>query len=98
LLSTTGLSPTTEVWIPVGTGVDDAPALLDDLREIVSRELSLGGEGFGGGVEVRLDTALIEVLEQSIASQRGTAAVLTLVAAGPVGVTFALLALGTRLS
>jgi putative ABC transport system permease protein len=97
LLQLSNLSPTTDVWVPVAAGAENAPALLDDLREIVARDLSLGDQSFGG-VNVRLETALIGVLDASLTSQRGTAAVLTLVAAGPVGVVFALLALATRLS
>lgn len=91
------LRPRTDVWIPVRPGSDDASALLDDLLEITAREIPLGDQTFGG-VRIELETALIDVLRTSLIAQRGTAAVLTLVAAGPVGVTFALLALATRLS
>lgn len=97
LLQFLSLSPTTDVWVPVSAGAEDAPALLDDLRDLVARDLTLGQQSFSS-LNIRLETALIDVLDAAIVSQRGTAAVLTLVAAGPVGVTFALLALATRLS
>jgi len=92
-----GLIPATDVWIPVAPGGDDPVALLDDLREITAREITLGDPDLGGA-QLQLDTALIDVLDGALDAQRGTAAVLTLVAAGPVGVTFALLALTTRLA
>lgn len=97
LLQILSLSPTTDIWVPVSAGADDAPALLDDLRDLVARDLTLGYGGLST-LNIRVETALIDLLDDAIISQRGTAAVLTLVAAGPVGVTFALLALATRLS
>ncbi|WP_156250137.1 ABC transporter permease [Pseudactinotalea terrae] len=97
-LSSSALRPTTSVWIPVAVGTGDVAGLLDDLRDVTARNIPLGESGFGGGLQMRLGSQLIDVLDRAITSQRGTSAVLTLVAAGPVGVTFALLALGTRLS
>lgn len=97
IASSDGITPTTDVWIPVAAGGDDPAAVLDDLRDLTAREITLGNPDIGGA-QLQLDTALIDVLSGAIAAQRGTSAVLTLVAAGPVGVTFALLALTTRLS
>jgi len=100
LLLYAGLTPTTDVWFPVEAGTQDAAGLLDDLREITARQIELGGQPELGGqsVAIELDSALIDVLSATIAAQRGTSAVLTMIAAGPVGVTFALLALATRLA
>lgn len=93
----TNLRPRTDVWIPLAAGDDDPAALLDELIEVTSRQVPLGDQEFGG-VRVELETALVDVLRSAITSQRGAAAVLALVAAGPVGVMFALLALACRLS
>lgn len=99
-MSWTAVMPTTQVWIPVDAGVaiGDVPALLDDLQDFTARDVIVGGEWDNTQVSIHLETALIEVLEDAVIAQRGTAAVLTLLAAGPVGVTFALLALTARLS
>lgn len=94
--SLTPLQPTTDVWLPVAAGTEHPAEVADDLRDLVAREVQLGGGV--DSVTVRLDTALIGVLDAAVAAQRGSAAVLALVAAGPVGVMFALLALATRLS
>lgn len=91
------LVPRTEVWIPITAGTDDAPGLLDDLREITARQFPLDDEAFSSA-QVELETALTEVIGSAIIAQRGTSTVLALVAAGPVGVMFAVVALATRLS
>lgn len=87
----------TSVWVPVSPGADDARALLDDLREITARSVEFADQGFVT-TSLRLSSALVRELEAAIAAERGTTAVLTMAAAGPVGVMFALLALATRLS
>ncbi|WP_420113624.1 FtsX-like permease family protein [Pseudactinotalea sp.] len=92
-----GLLPTIDVWFPLDTGADNAGALLDDLREMTARETEIAGSGLGAPT-IQLETALVDVLTATIIAQRGAAAVLTLIVAGPIGVTFALLALTTRLS
>ena len=92
------LQGTTHVWFPVEPRATDAAALLADLRDFGARSVAIDGPF---GIEsLRLDfsTGLTAVLERALAVWNGTDAVLTMVIAGPAGVSLALLALTVRLA
>ncbi|MDX5399887.1 MAG: hypothetical protein LPK92_09230, partial [Actinomycetes bacterium] len=85
----------THAWFPVTPRVSDAEALLADLRDF-ARSVTLAG--YGPGITLDFSTGLTAVLERALAVWNSTNAVLTMVLAGPAGVTAALLALTVRLA
>ncbi|MBZ2198622.1 ABC transporter permease [Occultella gossypii] len=98
-LTTTGLAVmSAEFWIPIEPTTTDTPALIADLRSFTGTPQNLDYSSHGPPVEIRFSSGLTDVLSGATARWQGTAAVLTMVAAGPAGVTFAILALGARLA
>lgn len=89
---------TTSVWVPVEPGAADPAALLAELRDVTARPVDLGRGAVARSEEIRLQSMLTAELERAFGVQRGTAAVLTLVAAGPVGITFVLLLTVSRMA
>lgn len=105
-------SPTTRVWFPLDaaalTDADVAP-LLAQLRALTATQTDVGYStpvpggsevvsGSGEGVaRLSPSTEITGVLEQVLAQRAGADAILAVVAAGPLGVTVAVLALGARL-
>ncbi|CAM3453969.1 ABC transporter permease [Occultella aeris] len=98
-LTNTGLAAmSAEFWIPIEPTTTDTLALIADLRSFTGTPQSLDYSSHSPPVEVRFDSGLTDVLSGATARWQGTAAVLTMVAAGPAGVVFAILALGARLA
>ncbi|SEE31203.1 FtsX-like permease family protein [Ruania alba] len=87
-----------EIWVPVRAEAEGAAGLLADLRAFTAVEHPLELSGPSDPPQVRFDTGLTEVLHSAIGRWRSTSTVLAMVAAGPIGVTFAVLALGARLA
>lgn len=85
-----------QVWIPVAPDSPDARGLLADLRTITATEHVLPNEW----QEQRfpLDSSLVPILQGSVDRWQGTSTVLMMLAAGPLGVLVAVLALATRLA
>ena len=91
-----GLEPETELWIPVQPRATDAEALVDQLRTLTVAEHQVPIPD--GSMAVEFSAGLTDVLDRAIDRWQGTAAVLAMVAAGPIGVALAILALATRLA
>ena len=90
---------TVRMWIPVDTTdapTDDPEALLADLRTITATEHVMPAEG--PDQDFALDSSLVPILQTAVDRWQGTATVLTMIAAGPLGVLAAVLALATRLA
>ncbi|OLT53353.1 hypothetical protein [Cellulosimicrobium sp. CUA-896] len=93
----TFLSPSTRVWYPVsGDAVeaDEVAALLAQLRGFTASPYPVVE---GGAFTLTPASELGDVLGALLAQQRASAAVLAVVAVGPLGVTLAVLLLGARL-
>ena len=90
-----GLAPETEVWVPIQPSATDAVALADQLRMLTAAGHQLSVPD--GSMPMEFSAGLTEVLDRAIDRWQGTAAVLAMVAAGPIGVVLAILALATRL-
>ena len=91
-----GLEPETELWVPLQPTATDAQALTDQLRTltVADHQVSVAD----GSMSVEMSTGLITVLDRAIDRWQGTSAVLAMVAAGPIGVALAILALAARLA
>ncbi len=90
------LQPETEVWVPVRPTATNAEALLPQLRALTASTQHLDTPGGTGTLSLEFSAGLIDVLGGAIDRWSGTAAVLAMVAAGPVGVALAILALAAR--
>lgn len=84
------------VWIPVHPALEDPAGLLADLRTMTATEHVLENEW--EDVSFSLDSSLIPIMQTAIDRWQSTATVLAMLAAGPVGVLAAVLALATRLA
>ncbi|WP_147916687.1 FtsX-like permease family protein [Ruania zhangjianzhongii] len=91
-----GLEPETELWVPVQPSAAGAQALTDQLRTLTVAEHQVSVAD--GSMSVEMTTGLTDVLDRAIDRWQGTAAVLAMVAAGPIGVALAILALAARLA
>lgn len=94
----TQLQARTHVWFPVEPRATDADALLADLRDFGARSVAIAGSFGVDSLTLDFSTGLTAVLERALGVWNGTNAVLTMVLSGPVGVSFALLALVVRLA
>ncbi|MBD8078134.1 FtsX-like permease family protein [Cellulosimicrobium arenosum] len=91
------LSPSTRVWYPVSgddVGADDVAPLLAQLRGFTSVPHTVVP---GGSFQLAPASELTEVLTTLLAQQRSSAAILAVLAVGPLGVTVAVLLLGAQL-
>ena len=96
-LTTAGdLHPETEVWVPVRPSATNAEALTAQMRALVATTHRLDTPGGSSGLSLEFSAGLITVLDRAIDRWHGTAAVLAMVAAGPIGVALAILALASR--
>ncbi|QOR69529.1 ABC transporter permease [Ruania alkalisoli] len=86
-----------ELWVPIHPVAERAAGLLSDLRAFTAIDRPLEVRGPYDQPRVRFTTELDEVLESATGRWQSTSTVLAMVAAGPVGVAFAVLALGVRL-
>lgn len=96
LASAPGLEPVTEVWVPVQPSATDAEALVAQMRTLTAATQHVGTPGGSGTLSLDFSAGLIDVLGRAIDRWHGTAAVLAMVAAGPIGVALAILALAAR--
>lgn len=81
-----------------GDQVSNLVRALEQLASSQSVLLSAGYAGPGSGpVTVSLTTEALPSLQQLLSQQQATASLLAVLAAGPIGVTLAVLLLGTRL-
>ncbi len=96
-------TPSTEVrvWYPLdGTGVagSQVPDLLDQVRGFTASEHTIPSTSdTQPALAVNMSTEVTGTLERLVAQQTSTHAILGIVAAGPLGVTLAVLALAARL-
>jgi len=91
------VDPTTRVWYPVtGAGVeaDEVAPLLAQLRGFTASPHTVVE---GGTFVLTPASEMTTVLASLLAQQRASAAILAVVAVGPLGVTLAVLLLGARL-
>lgn len=91
------LSPSTRVWYPVSgdaVAADEVAPLLAQLRGFTASPYPVVE---GGAFTLTPASELSDVLAGLLAQQRASAAVLAVVAVGPLGVTVAVLLLGARL-
>ena len=95
-ISELSLEPETQLWVPVQPTATDAQALVDQLRTVTVAEHQVSVPE--GPMSVEMSTGLITVLDRAIDRWQGTSAVLAMVAAGPIGVALAILALAARLA
>ncbi|NCD19583.1 MAG: FtsX-like permease family protein, partial [Actinobacteria bacterium] len=94
----TQLQGAIHVWFPVTPQVTDAEVLLADLRDFGARSVAIDGPFGIDSLRLDFSTGLTAVLERALGVWNSTNAVLTMVLAGPAGVTAALLALTVRLA
>ncbi|UFU07793.1 ABC transporter permease [Ruania halotolerans] len=87
-----------EIWVPVRADAEGATGLLNDLRAFTAVSQPLEIPGPFDSPQADFSTGLTEVLQSAIGRWQSTSTVLAMVAAGPIGVTFAVLALGSRLA
>ncbi|MGH8776891.1 MAG: FtsX-like permease family protein [Jiangellaceae bacterium] len=97
-----GSTATTRVWFPVDGSTlraGDGPVLLDGLNAQAARNTPMGEEGpFGQPpLSLSLSTGSADTLSRVLAGQASSASVVAMVAAGPLGVVLAVLALGGKL-
>lgn len=89
------------VWYPFDADAvtgDDAEAALAGLRRFTTESQAVGEPADGYGIlALRFDADAADTIELALGQARATAAVLGVVAAGPVGVAAAVLVLGCRL-
>lgn len=94
-------SPSTRVWYPVGdvsSAAAEAGALAQQLRAATTGPRSLDVElALGSITALTFSSRLTNVIEAVLASAQSTVSLLAMVAAGPVGVLLAVLALGSRI-
>lgn len=96
---------TTPVWIPLDVAVDslseaeDLAAAIGDFT-LATHSLNAGDDAPGGAVRFDLEfqTRLDDVLGETLDAGPSLGAVLSMIAAGPLGVAIAVLALGSRLA
>ncbi|WP_277051093.1 FtsX-like permease family protein [Ruania albidiflava] len=90
------LQPETELWVPVQPSATDAEVLITQLRTLTATTFHVDTPGGTGTLSLDFSAGLVDVLGGAVDRWRGTAAVLAMVAAGPIGVALAILALATR--
>ncbi len=82
-------------WIPINPAATDATELLSQLRTFTAGEHVLDPDN--GTNKVRFDSPLIDVLQGAIDRWRGTSTVLSMLAAGPIGVLIAVIGQSVQL-
>ncbi|WP_125776753.1 hypothetical protein [Antribacter gilvus] len=96
----------TRTWVPVsadGLAADEVPAVVSQLRRLDAQTVTietgagLGGPGGTAPFTVEPSTGLTGVVEDLLAQRSGVDAIVGVLAAGPLGGTVAVLALGARL-
>ncbi|MCF4122324.1 FtsX-like permease family protein [Antribacter sp. KLBMP9083] len=91
---------TTTVWYPVDAGgvrAGEATTLLAQLRGFTTTAYTVDEEDAFDPFVVRPASGLVAILDRIVAQRSGVDAILSVLAAGPLGATVAVLALGARL-
>lgn len=91
---------TTSVWYPVdafGVRAGEATTLLAQLRGFTTTAYTVDEEDAFDPFVVRPASGLVAILDRIVAQRSGVDAILSVLAAGPLGATVAVLALGARL-